>query len=89
MTQITEKLNKLLPLAYAYQNIARDLIAIKVPSKVSSIHLNLANAFALVSDNLIQISASANDPLKMLVLINTYPDSIKKLEDATKQFSVL
>jgi len=87
--QITEKLKGLQPLVDANHQIAIGLLKIKTPTNIASLHLSLANAFELISDNLAQIIASANDPIQMLSLINIYPDSAKNLKDVISKFSVL
>ena len=87
--QITEKLKKLQPLVDANHQIALGLLKIKTPTKIAILHLSLANAFEAISENLTQIIASANDPVQMLSLINTYPDTAKNLKDVISKFSML
>jgi hypothetical protein len=87
--EIKVKLQKLGPLALVYKNISLGLLGVEVPEQFAAKHLELLNATSQMSDNLSQIIAAAEDPIKLLALINTYYDSAKRLWDASNAFSVL
>jgi hypothetical protein len=77
--EIKIKLQKFQPLIEEYHKMALDLLKIKVPTIFAVRHLDLINAFEQVSDNLAQIIEFSSDPIKMYLLIDMYPDSLKKL----------
>lgn len=87
--QIQVKLNNLKPLAESYQLLAFELLKINTPVIFANKHLLLINALMLMSENISQIITAANDPILMISLINTYPDSLNNLNTVVNNFSVL
>ncbi len=72
--------------AKIYQEIAEDLISLKVPEKGKKSHLNIINSFLTISSSVSQMSKTTkSDPIGILTAINNVLKSQKKLKSAFEQ----
>lgn len=67
-----KELQKLDSAINLYQNVSRDLLQIKIPSDMSSHHLNLINSAYNLSLALMNIKETLKDPIKGIIGLNQY-----------------
>lgn len=84
-----EPLQKLLPLVSVYENLSRDLAAMKVPSDAAELHLSLINNFSMIAKSIANMVKIVDDPLTGIIGIGQYrngTDTLIQLGKETRIF---
>lgn len=82
-------LQRLEPLALAYNNTIIDTRDMSVPSTLVSAHINLLNAYEALYADLNAIQHAETDPLYALARVRSYPDDLKLLANTLKSIRSL
>ncbi len=78
------QLEKLTPIIKGYKQSLKDLLAIPVPARLLSIHLQMINSISEVETKIEAFQYFTTDPIRAGMGISTYEASVNKMADAFK-----
>lgn len=79
----------LTPIAFAYQNLGKNLVSIPVPTAVRALHLRSANALAEIGEAIRGMSVAFDDPIKAFGATARYLDAGERLGESLKGLRAL
>lgn len=82
------ELQKLDPIILAYKGIIADMLEMKVPSDIVSLHLELLNSASNILSNIQAMRKLFTDPVLSLSAVKQYEDNVVTMSLAIKKFGV-
>lgn len=76
VTDDPERYNVLSNLSLIYKELSVKLLAVPVPDRVATTHLNLVNAFSKVSESLPIVEQQSKDPVRALLALRIVQESL-------------